>query len=267
MKLYHRYDLYAFEVVVSVIFNWCSEWFLSFPRSPKILLDKIDRVLQKCNLGVLKHLRSHKVQQEVYAWMPLRSGFSEVLTYRSWVVLWDHILSSPEQKGLLSSLAVAFCLYFSNSLLSIGDNQGLTLFFKTRRNVDVQRLIEIAKEDVLVPNKEILAISNEESSLNRPFSFPLPFADRYPEFDQYPKGILGFKQRIKTTTDLHENELMKKKDLAENVKAKTEELEKQEKEWVSALKTDSNHGLCSLLLAAVTKEDATGRRTEAPGRS
>jgi hypothetical protein len=93
-----RDGIVAFEIVVTVLMNWCSEWLHFVPNPPITVLSRIDKIARKNGGEAPLSL----------AWPVLRSFFGEVSTTRAaWKVI-DHILCA--RPVFIEYLVAAFAL-------------------------------------------------------------------------------------------------------------------------------------------------------------
>ena len=79
-----RDSLIAFEIIATVLTNWCSEWLHFVPNPPITILSRIDHIARK-NGG--------EAPLSV-AWPVLRSFFGEVATTKAALMILDNILAS-----------------------------------------------------------------------------------------------------------------------------------------------------------------------------
>jgi hypothetical protein len=93
-----RDNLVSFEIVTTIIFNWCQEWLYFIPNPPITILSRIERIA-KDNGGTA---------DLSFAWPVLRSFFGEVATTDAALMMMDHILSS--RTVFLEYLVAAFAV-------------------------------------------------------------------------------------------------------------------------------------------------------------
>jgi hypothetical protein len=98
LQMFERDSQNLFEVCVTIIHNWCSEWLLFVPNPPITILSRIEHIAK---------LFGGDAPLAV-AWPALRSFFGEVATTEACIVLLDHILSS--KPVFLEYLVIAYCL-------------------------------------------------------------------------------------------------------------------------------------------------------------
>ena len=79
-----RDSLIAFEIIATVLTNWCSEWLHFVPNPPITILSRIDHIARK-NGGEAPL---------AVAWPVLRSFFGEVATTKAALMILDNILAS-----------------------------------------------------------------------------------------------------------------------------------------------------------------------------
>ncbi|KAG0695768.1 TBC1 domain family member 31 [Chionoecetes opilio] len=119
VKVYRTNPLLAFEVAATVIVNWCRLWFEFWPEAGVTVMNLVEQLVCEADSCLLAHLMRLGATAKCYVWPVLTSALSRVLSSSDWLVLWDHLLSSPP--SLLPCVLAAFTLASRRSLLSCSD--------------------------------------------------------------------------------------------------------------------------------------------------
>uniref|UniRef100_A0A5F9DNN7 TBC1 domain family member 31 n=1 Tax=Oryctolagus cuniculus TaxID=9986 RepID=A0A5F9DNN7_RABIT len=109
VKLFQNNQLICFEVIATLIINWCQHWFEYFPNPPINILSMIENVLAFHDKELLQHFISHDVTSQLYAWPLLETVFSEVLTREEWLKLFDNVFSNHPSFLLMTVVAYNRC--------------------------------------------------------------------------------------------------------------------------------------------------------------
>uniref|UniRef100_A0A8D1C7Y1 TBC1 domain family member 31 n=1 Tax=Sus scrofa TaxID=9823 RepID=A0A8D1C7Y1_PIG len=109
VKLFQNNQLICFEVVATLIINWCQHWFEYFPNPPINVLSMIENVLAFHDKELLQHFIDHDITSQLYAWPLLETVFSEVLTREEWLKLFDNIFSNHPSFLLMTVVAYNIC--------------------------------------------------------------------------------------------------------------------------------------------------------------
>uniref|UniRef100_A0A7N5KGM5 TBC1 domain family member 31 n=1 Tax=Ailuropoda melanoleuca TaxID=9646 RepID=A0A7N5KGM5_AILME len=109
VKLFQNNQLICFEVVATLIINWCQHWFEYFPNPPINILSMIENVLAFHDKELLQHFIDHDITSQLYAWPLLETIFSEVLTREEWLKLFDNVFSNHPSFLLMTVVAYNIC--------------------------------------------------------------------------------------------------------------------------------------------------------------
>ncbi|XP_044770236.1 TBC1 domain family member 31 isoform X8 [Neomonachus schauinslandi] len=109
VKLFQNNQLICFEVVATLIINWCQHWFEYFPNPPINILSMIENVLAFHDKDLLQHFIDHDITSQLYAWPLLETVFSEVLTREEWLKLFDNVFSNHPSFLLMTVVAYNIC--------------------------------------------------------------------------------------------------------------------------------------------------------------
>lgn len=187
VKVFKNNPVACFEAVCTLIVNWCQYWFEYFPLPPVNILAMIENVLLEHNPQLLQHFTKHDITSKTYGWEILQTVFSEVLTGKDWLILWDHILSNEPSFFILA--AVAFNLINSLVLSKMNSTEDIKRFYHQQNLLDIKKLI--SKTYYLLKNT---------SEKNHPRQYLNYFApieiDAYPQFTGYPLAMKTYQQNV-----------------------------------------------------------------------
>uniref|UniRef100_A0A667YTG4 TBC1 domain family member 31 n=1 Tax=Myripristis murdjan TaxID=586833 RepID=A0A667YTG4_9TELE len=109
VKLFQNNPLLCFEVVATVIVNWCQHWFEYFPNPPLNILSMAENVLAHHDKELLQHLVDCGITSQLYVWPLLETLFSEVLTRDEWLRLFDNVFSNHPSFLIMACVAYITC--------------------------------------------------------------------------------------------------------------------------------------------------------------
>ncbi|KAJ3029901.1 TBC1 domain member 31, partial [Rhizophlyctis rosea] len=183
-----RGDLFSgVEVVMSVLMNWCQKWWEYYPNPPFEVLDVVEDLLGYWDGEVLEHFVGCGVTSQVYAWLPLRTLFSEMFSRKDWLMVWDHLVSAPV--GFLYSFLVAVLVENRVGLLGVRASSDFEYFFThppSTKSVAsyLHRAYEIHRgTPASIKPEGVIATFT-----------PLP-KGQYPIFKGYPEFVVGYRKR------------------------------------------------------------------------
>lgn len=174
--------------ILYITVNWCQYWFEYFPLPPVNILGMIENILLEHNPILLSHFTKYDVTSKEYAWPLLQTVFSEVLTAKDWLILWDHILTNEPSFFLFA--AVAFNLINSTIVLKINITSDIEQFYHQQNLIDIKKLIS-----------KTYYLLNNTSEKNHPRQYLNYFAPIeigvYPHFTGYPTATQSFPEKSK----------------------------------------------------------------------
>ncbi|XP_025778288.1 TBC1 domain family member 31 isoform X7 [Puma concolor] len=138
VKLFQNNQLICFEVVATLIINWCQHWFEYFPNPPINILSMIENVLAFHDKELLQHFIDHDITSQLYAWPLLETVFSEVLTREEWLKLFDNVFSNHPSFLLMTVVAYNTCS--RAPLLSCSLRDDFEMVEDMQAEVDQQRV-------------------------------------------------------------------------------------------------------------------------------
>ncbi|XP_074540281.1 TBC1 domain family member 31 [Halichoeres trimaculatus] len=211
VKLFQNNPMLCFEVVATVIVNWCQHWFEYFPNPPLNILSMMENVLAHHDKELLQHLVDCGVTSQLYVWPLLETLFSEVLTREEWLKLFDNVFSNHPSFLLMACVAYIICC--REPLLLCSQKQDFEYFFHHRNNLDVGAMIKEAYRLMGSTPADI----HPKTLLS---DFTLLTKGQYPVFNHYPEFIVEYQSREREKIRLQELEYL------------------QERQEVSALRAD-----------------------------
>ena len=194
LKMFERDSLATFEVMATIICNWCTEWLQFIPNPPITVLSRIDHMAKQ---------RGKSAPQDV-VWPALRSFFSEVATTEACLMLIDNILSA--KPNYLDYLILSYAM-------------------RPNRRIDELNVHAIIREARKIYEKD---------SLNNPNQNPfVPLPKGYYPILQIVRKSTNWKQkeleRIKNEAENAKLEM----DLRYDIDSETKKLERRRKNWMA----------------------------------
>lgn len=219
VKLFQNNPMLCFEVVATIIVNWCQHWFEYFPNPPLNILSMVENVLAHHDKELLQHLVDCGITSQLYVWPLLETLFSEVLTRDEWLRLFDNIFTNHPSFLLMTCVAYITCS--REPLLQCAQKQDFEYFFHHRNNLDVGAMIKEAYR--LMSNTPADIHPQKMLSDFRPLT-----KGQYPIFNQYPEFIVEYQSREREKIRLQEMEYLRERQElsamhAEFVRRKAEE--------------------------------------------
>ncbi|XP_058131963.1 TBC1 domain family member 31 isoform X7 [Dasypus novemcinctus] len=146
VKLFQNNQLICFEVVATLIINWCQHWFEYFPNPPINILTMIENVLAFHDKQLLQHFMDHNITSQLYAWPLLETVFSEVLTREEWLKLFDNVFSNHPSFLLMTVVAYNTCS--RAPLLNCNLKDDFEIFIITSGTVFLRQTVEDMQAEV-----------------------------------------------------------------------------------------------------------------------
>uniref|UniRef100_A0A3Q2ECX0 TBC1 domain family member 31 n=1 Tax=Cyprinodon variegatus TaxID=28743 RepID=A0A3Q2ECX0_CYPVA len=202
VKLFQNNPMLCFEVVATVIVNWCQHWFEYFPNPPLNILSMAENVLAHHDKELLQHLVDCGITSQLYLWPLLETLFSEVLTRDEWLRLFDNIFSN--HPSFLLMACVAYVISCREPLLLCSQKKDFEYFFHHRNNLDVGAMIKEAYRIMCSTPADI----HPRTMLS---DFTPLTSGQYPVFNQYPEFIVEYQSRERERIRLQEMEYIKER--------------------------------------------------------
>ncbi|XP_035529140.1 TBC1 domain family member 31 [Morone saxatilis] len=202
VKLFQNNPMLCFEVVATVIVNWCQHWFEYFPNPPLNILSMAENVLAHHDKELLQHLVDCGITSQLYVWPLLETLFSEVLTRDEWLRLFDSIFSNHPSFLLMACVAYITCC--REPLLLCSQKQDFEYFFHHRNNLDVGAMI-----------KEAYRLMGNTPADLHPRTMLSDFTPltkgQYPVFNHYPEFIVEYQSQEREKIRLQEMEYLRER--------------------------------------------------------
>ncbi|KFV54697.1 TBC1 domain family member 31, partial [Tyto alba] len=222
VKLFQNNQLICFEVVATVVVNFCQHWFEYFPNPPVNILSMMENVLAHHDKELLQHLIKYSVTSQVYAWPLLETLFSEVLTREEWLKVFDNIFSNHPSYFLM--IAVAYIICSRAPLLHCNQTADFEYFFHHRNNLDINVVIKEAYH--------LMEATPLDIHPQRMLDDFIPLTKgQYPVFNKYPKFIVDYQTQERERIRQDEIEYLRERQLAHELEAKAQERKAEDEAW------------------------------------
>ena len=223
VKVYKNDTFACFEVLVSILNNWCEKWWEFYPNPPVQALDIIEDLLQHHDKGLLQFFRRNQISSQIYAWPLLSSFFSDVLCQKDWFVAWDHILLN--EIDFIFYFTVAFLKSMRGQIFQINRSSDLKSFSQQNAACDIKKVVQLAY---------LVAETTPSQLKPRVPKFKSLVKGHYPVFNKYPEHIVNYQKKLRERIKLEEEELIKKKIISAELAKYTETLQQDRKTWAHA---------------------------------
>ncbi|XP_030651271.1 TBC1 domain family member 31 isoform X2 [Nomascus leucogenys] len=222
VKLFQNNQLICFEVIATLIINWCQHWFEYFPNPPINILSMIENVLAFHDKELLQHFIDHDITSQLYAWPLLETVFSEVLTREEWLKLFDNIFSNHPSFLLMTVVAYNMCS--RAPLLNCNLKDDFEFFFHHRNNLDINVVIRQVYHLMETTPTDI----HPDSMLN---VFVALTKGQYPVFNQYPKFIVDYQTQEQERIRNDELDYLRERQTVEDMQAKLDQQRVEDEAW------------------------------------
>lgn len=213
----------CFELIMTILLNYCQKWWEYYPNPPIECMDILEDLLAIHDRDLLAHLTAHKITSQVYGWLMMQTFFSEVLTAKEWLVAWDHILAS-KSPGFLYYFAAAYCIYFRKALMNLTRLDDFKYFFTRPNPCKIEKIVAMAQNI-----QRSTPASFSANSYFKPFE-PVSKGD-YPVFNAFPSFIVNYQTKLRDKIRKEEEEYMIKKKVTEEISRLQDELRRDKRAW------------------------------------
>eukprot|EP00040_Diaphanoeca_grandis_P001873 m.19868 g.19868 ORF g.19868 m.19868 type:complete len:889 (-) comp12648_c0_seq1:1726-4392(-) len=203
-KFFQNTPFTSFEVVVTVILNWCQQWFEFFPNPPINILNMVENLLIHHDPELQSHLLRHRITTQVYAWPQLQTMLSDIFEGDEWLAVWDNILSN--HPGYLLFVVVAYMTCNRVALLNCNNVNDFSFFVSQHNMVPAKKVVQRANKYFRSTPKKI-----NPSFLLADF-VPIPVGS-YPVFNKYPAFIVDYQVNERERIRAEELDLLRQKAL------------------------------------------------------
>ncbi|XP_034619438.1 TBC1 domain family member 31 isoform X2 [Trachemys scripta elegans] len=222
VKLFQNNQLICFEVVATVIVNWCQHWFEYFPNPPVNVLSMVENILAHHDKELLQHLINCNVTSQLYAWPLLETLFSEVLTREEWLKVFDNIFSNHPSYFLM--MVAAYIICSRAPLLHCNQTEDFEYFFHHRNNLDINVVIKEAYH--------LMEATPADIHPQRMLDDFIPLTKgQYPVFNKYPRFIVDYQTQERERIRQDEIEYLRERQLVHEIEAKAVQRKVEDEAW------------------------------------
>jgi len=116
-------ELVFFEIVLSILINYCQHWFDHIPQAPYTFLSMLDIVMLKQAPELYRHLATRGIRCINYMWNWMCSAFTCIVDSAEWPILWDHIICN--EPSFIGFIPLAACTLSSHHLLALQNHEDI----------------------------------------------------------------------------------------------------------------------------------------------
>ncbi|KAJ8353824.1 hypothetical protein SKAU_G00213910 [Synaphobranchus kaupii] len=205
VKLFQNNPLVCFEVIATVLVNWCQHWFEYFPNPPLNVLSMVENALAHHDKELLQHLINCGVTSQLYVWPLLETLFSEVLTREEWLKLFDNVFSNHPAFLLMT-------------------REDFEYFFHHRNHLDVTAVIKETYRlmDTTPPELHPRSMLADFEPLTR---------GQYPVFNKYPTFIVEHQSQERERIRQQEMEYLRERQMVQELQAETVRRQAADQAW------------------------------------
>uniref|UniRef100_A0A673JBB1 TBC1 domain family member 31 n=2 Tax=Sinocyclocheilus rhinocerous TaxID=307959 RepID=A0A673JBB1_9TELE len=222
VKLFQNNPLICFEVVATVIVNWCQHWFEYFPNPPLNVLSLAENVLAHHDKELLQHFVACGVTSQMYAWPLLETLFSEVLMTEEWLKLFDNVFSNHPSFLLMAVVAYVTCC--RAPLLLCTDKKDFEYFFHHQNSLDISAML-----------KETYRLMDSTPADIQPSSVLSDFEPltqgQYPIFNKYPTFIVEYQSQERERIRQQEVEYLRERQEVQELHAEAVRQQAEFEAW------------------------------------
>lgn len=185
LAIFQKDQLLGFELVLSILLNYCQKWFEYHPLPPLNVLGMIENILLQADPALLNVFCERGITSSEYAWPLLRTAMSEVLSSSEWLILWDHLISF--KKPLLLLMCVVSYSICSREIIisSLHSEESIKRYFTRQGHVGAQELLKVARQldsDTPLRMHPSQYLRNDIIELSSTGPYPPFMPDDFPKF-------------------------------------------------------------------------------------
>uniref|UniRef100_A0A8C1XNF5 TBC1 domain family member 31 n=1 Tax=Cyprinus carpio TaxID=7962 RepID=A0A8C1XNF5_CYPCA len=222
VKLFENNPLTCFEVVATIIVNWCQHWFEYFPNPPLNVLSLAENVLAHHDKELLQHFVACGVTSQLYAWPLLETLFSEVLMREEWLKLFDNVFSNHPSFLLMAVVAYVTCC--RAPLLLCTERKDFEYFFHHRNSLDISAMLKEAYRLMDSTPADI----HPSSALS---DFEPLTQGQYPIFNKYPTFIVEYQSQERERIRQQEVEYLRERQEVQELHAEAVRQQAEFEAW------------------------------------
>ncbi|KYN40726.1 WD repeat-containing protein 67 [Trachymyrmex septentrionalis] len=185
LMTFQKDPLLAFELILSILLNYCQKWFEYHPLPPLNILGIIENILLEADPILLNIFCEHGITSREYAWPLLQTAMSEVLSGDEWLILWDHLISF-QKPSLLLMCVVAYNIFLKENIISLLKlSEDIKAFYNTQNHIRAKDLLKIARKLDQKISKQIhpnYYLRDKLLQLNHSGPYPSFILEEYPKF-------------------------------------------------------------------------------------
>lgn len=136
------------EVLLSFFLNWGQEYFTFYPHPPVSIISFLNHTLKSEDAPLWQHFDDHGIGTDVWAWMPMQSVYTDVLTRNEWLQVMDHAFAN--EPLWLYLFHVSWLRHIRAPLLQLGDHATLVAMFRRCTPCNMNHII---RETYLLHNR------------------------------------------------------------------------------------------------------------------
>ncbi|XP_033366060.1 TBC1 domain family member 31 isoform X2 [Bombus vosnesenskii] len=138
--------LLGFELILTILLNYCQKWFEYHPLPPLNVLGIIENILLQADPSLLNVFCERGITSSEYAWPLLKTGMSEVLSGPEWLILWDNLISCKKPSLLLMSI-VAYSICSREIIISsLQAQESIKRYFTKQGHIGAHELLKVAQQ-------------------------------------------------------------------------------------------------------------------------
>ncbi|KAJ8013220.1 hypothetical protein DPEC_G00051010 [Dallia pectoralis] len=222
VKLFQNNPLLCFEVVATIIVNWCQHWFEYFPNPPLNVLSMAENVLAHHDKQLLQHLINCGVTSQLYVWPLLETLFSEVLTREEWLKLFDNVFSN--HPAFLLVAVVSYVTSCRAPLLLCRHKEDFEYFFHHRNNLDISTMIRETY-------RMMEGTPDEIHPRNMLDDFQPLTRGPYPIFNKYPAYIVEYQSQEREKIRQQEMEFLRERQTLQELRGEAVRRQAEDEAW------------------------------------
>ncbi|XP_071578389.1 TBC1 domain family member 31 isoform X2 [Temnothorax nylanderi] len=185
LMVFQKDPLLAFELILSILLNYCQKWFEYHPLPPLNILGICENILLETDPILLNIFCERGITSREYAWPLLQTAMSEVLSGDEWLFLWDHLISY-QKPSLLLMCVIAYNICLRDNVISLIKSSGdVKAFYSTQSHIRAKDLLKIARKIDQKISKRVHPnryLRDKLSQLNHSGPYPSFISQEYPKF-------------------------------------------------------------------------------------
>ncbi|XP_054008028.1 TBC1 domain family member 31 [Hylaeus anthracinus] len=146
LMVFQKDPLLGFELILSILLNYCQKWFEYHPLPPLNVLGIIENILLHADPSLLNIFCERGITSSEYAWPLLKTAMSEILSDTEWLILWDYLISFQRPSLLLMSV-IAYSICSRKIIISsLHSPENFKRYFTSQGNITAKELFKVAQQ-------------------------------------------------------------------------------------------------------------------------